>query len=232
MGEALQIRLRVATRQEAAHARWPLLIRSLADETETDICGLDMARRLPRAQRLSLDEAEPLVQTLFRLEESLGTWQTETARQTALALEACLDRHESLLHNREGDGQTPSPLPSVLELETVAVFWNPDLLPRLWPALAEALDRQAARPPQLDDMMQVVRDTAGDDVLPQRTALVEDLLRTRQELLEACAGNDPRRANQCSDQLEEQLSRLDAMLPGGGRPARRRWLSGLFGRKG
>lgn len=232
MGEALQIRLRVATRQEAAHARWPLLIRSLAAETETHICGLDMARRLPRAQRLSLDEAEPLVQALFRLEESLGAWRTATARQAAITLEACLDRHESLLHNSEGGGQAPTPPPPVLMLETVAVFWNPDLLPRLWPALAEALDRHAVQPPHLEELMQTARNMAEAEASPQKTALTEELLRTGQALQAACAANDPRRANQYSDQLEELLSRLDAMLPGGGRPARRRRLSGLFGRKG
>ncbi len=231
MGKALQIRLQAVTRQDAAQQRWPCLIRCL--EADEPLRGQDMARRLPQVLRLSLTEADPLLWALFCLEESLGAWQTATARAAARELEHCLDQREALLHNPEERQTSETARPPVLLLETVAVFWSPDLLPRLWPTLfAPAAGSDAPQPVQPDDLLRVAETAArrsGAAEHPRTADLLAALRGTLADLRQSCADNVPRAANACSDRLEEQLARLDAVLPGG-HVTRRRWLP-FFGNR-
>lgn len=231
MGKALQIRLQAVTRQDAAQQRWPGLVRCLA--ADEPLRGQDMARRLPQVLRLSLTEAGPLLRALFCLEEHLGAWQTVAAQAAARELEHCLDQREALLHNPEERQTSETARPPVLLLETVAVFWNLDLLPRLWPALfGPAAGNDTPQPVQPDDLLQVAEAAARRSGATEhsRTAdLLAALRATLADLRQSCADNLPAAANACSDRLEEQLSRLDAVLPGG-HASRRRWLP-FFGNR-
>lgn len=249
MGKALQIRLMAVTLDAAkVTLRWPQLARRICDAItangmpEPPACRsvLDLARALPQTLRLSLSEADPLVRTVARLEDALGMWQSDAATRAARELESHLDVYEEKLAAAQGIVQRPPRDMPVLHLQTVAVSWNPSLLPKLWPTLYERiLERKASKAePGVAEMVEALRECAQrcgwtPATHPALGRLIEELGAKWRALETACTMNDPCTANRLSDQLEELLTRLEQAVPYGSAPTTepKRSLWGIFGRK-
>ena len=167
MGKALQIRLMAVTPDvDKVSARWPQLSQRICDAiTDDDLpklpaCRsvLDLARALPQTLRLSLNEAEPVVRAVSRLEDALGMWQVDAATRAARELESRLDIHEEKLAALQGIVQQPPVDLAVLQLRTQADSWNPSLLPKLWPTLFTRLfDRSGETGQGVAEMVQALR---------------------------------------------------------------------------
>lgn len=248
MGKALQIRLMAVTLDAGnVTLRWPQLARRICDAItanglpEPPACRsvLDLARALPQTLRLSLSEADPLVRTIARLEDALGMWQSDAATRAARELESHLDVYEEKLAAAQGIVQRPPTNMPVLHLQTVAVSWNPSLLPKLWPTLHERIFERADKTEQgVAEMVQALRECEQrygwtPATHPALGRLLEELGAKWRALETACTMNDPCTANHLSEQLEELLTRLEQAVPYGSAPTPKpkRSLWGIFGRK-
>lgn len=248
MGKALQIRLMAVTPDvDKVSARWPQLSQRICDAiTDEDLpklpaCRsvLDLARALPQTLRLSLNEAEPVVRAVARLEDALGMWQVEAATRAARELESRLDVHEEKLAALQGIVQQPPVDLAVLQLRTQADSWNPSLLPKLWPTLFTRLfDRSGETGQGVAEMVQALRSLGQRhgwtaESHPAIGRLLEELGARWHALETACSMNDPRTANRLSDQIEELLTRLEQAMPygSGATPQPKRSLWAIFGRK-
>lgn len=248
MGKALQIRLMAVTLDaDMVSRRWPQLARRICDaiianglpQPPTCRSVLDLARALPQTLRLTLSEADPLVRTVARLEDALGMWQSDAAARAARDLESHLDVHEEKLAAAQGISQRPPTDMPVLHLQTVAVSWNPSLLPKLWPALHERIfDRADTEEQGVAEMVQALRECEQrygwtSATHPALGRLLEELGAKWRALETACTMNDPCTANHLSEQLEDLLTRLEQAMPYGGAPTRkpRHSFWAIFGRK-
>lgn len=248
MGKALQIRLMAVTLDaDKVMQRWPQLARRICGaikasglpKSPTCRSVLDLARALPQTLRLTLSEADPLVRTIARLEDALGMWQSDAATRAARELERHLDVYEEKLAAAQGIAQRPPTDMPVLHLQTVAVSWNPSLLPKLWPTLHERIFERSDKAEQgVAEMVQALRECEQrygwtSKTHPALGRLLEELGAKWRALETACTMNDPCTANHLSDQLEELLTRLEQAMPYGGppTPAPKRSLWAIFGRK-